>query len=213
MESNFVLIKAPPSFHFLSRGSHHMHFANWEHTTDGDVGTGGSGAASSQSDNGGGGINKLDLMSLLKEQQEGTAIATKQLLSEYTEQSIERNTSLLATFGEGIQEQLGQFNNRVENVEHEAVELKSDVTKMQALIAEVQQEQQRQRDVFQLANHQGGISQADLDADNFFRPPNLEIVQISSPKFVSLASVENAFKPHMETQHISADVWRLGGNP
>ena len=64
-----------------------------KHASGGSVGTG---AASSQSDNGGGGIKKLDLMSLLKEQQEGTAIATKQFLSEYTEQSIERNTSLLA---------------------------------------------------------------------------------------------------------------------
>ena len=52
-----------------------------KHASGGNVG---SGAASSQSDNGGGGINKLDLMSLLKEQQEGTAIATKQFLPEYT---------------------------------------------------------------------------------------------------------------------------------
>ena len=83
---------------------------------------------------------------------------------------------------------------------------------MQTLLAEVQTEQKRQAEVLLLANRQGGISQADLDADNFSRPPNLEIVQISSPKFVSLASVENALKPYMETQQISADIWNLRGN-
>ena len=63
-----------------------------------------------------------------------------------------------------------------------------------------------------LANRQGALSQADLDSDNFHRPPNLEIVQISSPKFVSLASVENALKPYMESQQISPEIWSLVGN-
>ena len=64
-----------------------------------------------------------------------------------------------------------------------------------------------------MGNNHGRISQSDLDADNFFRPPNLDFVQITSPKYVSLASVENAVKPYMETQQISAEVWSLGGNP
>ena len=157
-------------------------------------------------------VNKLDLMSLLKEQQDSSTNATKLLLSQHTDQTIAQNTKLLATFGEGVQQQLGQFNCRVENVEHDTSELKTDVKKMQALLAEVQDEQKRQAEVLLLANRQGGISQTDLDADNFSRPPNLEIVQISSPKFVSLASVENALKPYMETQQISADIWNLKGN-
>ena len=127
-------------------------------------------------------------------------------LSQHTDQTIAQNTKLLATFGEGIQEQLGQFNCRVENVEHDTSELKTDVTKMQALLAEVQDEQKRQAEVLLLANRQGGISQPDIDSDNFSRPPNFEIVQISAPKFVCLASVENALKPYMETQQISADI-------
>ena len=76
----------------------------------------------SHSDTRAGRINKLDIMSLLKEQQDSSIIATKQLLSnalpEFTEKSIERNSTLLATFGEGINEQLGLVNKRVENVEH-----------------------------------------------------------------------------------------------
>ena len=50
-------------------------------------------------------INKLDLMALLSEQN----ASTKQLLSQHTEQ----NSRTLATFGEGIQEKLEQFNCRV----------------------------------------------------------------------------------------------------
>jgi len=47
---------------------------------------------------------------------------------------------------------------------------------MRDLVAEVQNEQKRQAEAFLLANRQGGLSQADLDNDNFARPPNLEIV-------------------------------------
>ena len=64
------------------------------------------------------GINKLDLMSLLKEQADNSANATKlflsNALSEFTEQSISKNSELLATFGEGVEEQLEQVNTRVE---------------------------------------------------------------------------------------------------
>ena len=149
---------------------------------------------------------------MLKEQSEVATHATKILLSEHTVQTSSSNTKLLATFGEGIQEQLGQFSCRVENVEHDTSELKTDVKKMQTLLAEVQTEQKRQAEVLLLANRQGGISQADLESDNFHRPPNLEIVQISSPKFVSLASVENALKPYMESQQISSEIRSLVGN-
>ena len=151
-------------------------------------------------------------MSLLKEEQDSSTNATKLLLSQHTDQTIAQNIKHLATFGEGIQEQLGQFSCRVENVEHDTSELKTDVKQMQTLLAEVQTEQKRQAEVLLLANRQGGISQADLESDNFHRPPNLEIVQISSPKFVSLASVENALKPYMESQQISSEIWSLVGN-
>ena len=80
---------------------------------------------------------------------------TKLLLSQHTDQTIAQNTKHLATFGEGIQEQLGQFNCRVENVEHDTSELKTDVEQMQALLAEVQDDQKRQAEVLLLANCQG----------------------------------------------------------
>ena len=48
-------------------------------------------------------VNKLDLMSLRKEQQDSSTNATKLLLSQHTDQTIAQNTKLLATFGEGIQ--------------------------------------------------------------------------------------------------------------
>ena len=83
---------------------------------------------------------------------------------------------------------------------------------MRALVAEVQTEQKRQAEALLLANRQGGLTRAELDLDNFERPPNLEIVQISSPKFVSLASVENAIKPYMEPQQISSEIWSIVGN-
>ena len=55
-------------------------------------GSAGSGSASGQPDNGSVVINKLDLMSLLKEQQDGSTNATKILLSEYTVNCTKHNT-------------------------------------------------------------------------------------------------------------------------
>ena len=83
---------------------------------------------------------------------------------------------------------------------------------MRELVAEVQIEQKRQADALLLANRKEGLSKADLDMDNFSRPPNSEIVQISSPKFVSSASVENAIKPYMETQQISTEILSIVGD-
>ena len=173
------------------------------------VGNGsGSGASSS---NGVVGISKSDIMSLLAEQQEVATQANRMLLSEALDQTQARNTKILATFGEGIQEQLGAVNDRVSNVENETVELKTEVKQMRALVAEVQTEQKRQAEALLLANR-GGLTRAELDLDNFERPANLEIVQISSPKFVSLASVENAIKPYMGTLQIPPENLSIVGN-
>ena len=61
-------------------------------------------------------INKLDLMSLLSEQSVTATNATKQLLEQHTELTNAQNSRTLATFGEGIQEKLEQFNSRVSKV-------------------------------------------------------------------------------------------------
>ena len=90
---------------------------------------------------------------------------------------------------------MGLVNKRAQNVEHETCELKSNFESMQWLISEVQEEQKRQGEVLLLAGRHGKLTQADLDSDEFNRPPNLEIVQITSPKYVSMASIENAIKP------------------
>ena len=124
-----------------------------------------------------------------------------------------RTKKILGAFGEGVTEQFGKLNHRVDKIENKQDELKSDVKAMHVLISEVQEEQKRQREVLQLANNRGGITQSDLDSDDFCRPPNLEIVQITSPKYVSLASIENAVKPYMESQKILPEIWSLGGNP
>ena len=177
---------------------------------DGEVVGNGSGSGASSSV-GMVGITKRDILSLLADQQEVATQANKMLLSEALAQTTTRNTQLLATFGEGIQEQLGAVNDRVSNVEGETAELKSEVKQMRTLVAEVQSEQKRQAEVLLLAQR-GGLTRAELDLDNFERPANLEIVQITSPKYVSLASVENAIKPHMGSLQIPDDHWTVVGN-
>ena len=78
-----------------------------------DGGSAGSGSGSGGGGGGGDGavvINKLDLMSLLHEQNVSTTNATKLLLEQHTEITTVQNAKTLATFGEGIQEKLEQFN-------------------------------------------------------------------------------------------------------
>ena len=62
------------------------------------------------------GLNQFDLMAMLKEQSDNTNKATEisisNALSEFSYRTVAKNTTLLATFGEGMQEQLGQFNDR-----------------------------------------------------------------------------------------------------
>ena len=177
---------------------------------DGQLVCNGSGSNSSGA-NGVTGISKSDIMSLLAQQQDEVLQSNRVLLSEALDQTQSRTTKLLATFGEGIQEQLGVVNDRVSNVESETAELKSEVNIMRSLVAEVQSEQKRQAEVLLLAQR-GGLTRTELDLDNFERPANLEIVQITSPKFVSMASVENAIKPHMGSLQIPDDHWSLVGN-
>ena len=57
----------------------------------GSAGSGSAGPGSGQHD-GAVVVNKLDLMSLLKEQQDSSTNATKQLLSQHTDQTIAQNT-------------------------------------------------------------------------------------------------------------------------
>ena len=76
----------------------------------------GSGSNASSS-NGMVGISKCDIMALLAEQQEVATHANRMLLSRALNQTQARNSKILATFGEGIQEQLGAVNDRVSNVE------------------------------------------------------------------------------------------------
>ena len=178
--------------------------------SEGQLVCNGSGSNSSGS-NGVAGISKTDILALLAQQQDVANQANRMLLSEALDQTQARNSQLLATFGEGIQEQLGAVNDRVSNVEGETAELKSEVKQMRTLVAEVQSEQKRQAEVLLLAQR-GGLTRAELDLDNFERPANLEIVQISSPKYVSLASVENAIKPHMVSLQIPDDHWTVVGN-
>ena len=177
---------------------------------DGQLACIGSGSNSSGA-NGVTGISKSDIMSLLAQQQDEVLQSNRVLLSEALDQTHTRTSKLLATFGEGIQEQLGVVNARVSNVESETAELKSEVNIMRSLVAEVQSEQKRQAEVLLLAQR-GGLTRTELDLDNFERPANLEIVQITSPKFVSMASVENAIKPHMGSLQIPDDHWTLVGN-
>ena len=62
-------------------------------------------------------------------------------------------------------------------------------------IVEIQQEQTRQAEALLLANRQGTLTWAELQSDEFDRPPNLEVVRVSSPKYVSKSSTENAVTP------------------
>ena len=131
-------------------------------------------------------------------------------MSEFSDKAVATNKSIPATYQEGLQAQFGQVNHRVEQVEHVTDGLRTEFATMQELVSEVQQEQQRQGEVLQVAGRHGTLTQANINSDDFNRPPNLEIVRITNPKYVSLASIENAIAPYMVTQKIPGNVWSVG---
>ena len=167
---------------------------------------------------------KLDLFELLDEKSE-------QVLHKYQQYSEVAMGEVMAkamseAMGEskaGTKELLGKFHDKMEGrfcavegrmgkVETTVSGMATDLTQLQSSIVEIQKEQQRQAEALLLANRTGVLTWADLQSDEFDRPPNIEVVRVSCPKFVSKSSIENALTPFLSDLGYPKETWSVTGN-
>ena len=90
--------------------------------------------------------------------------------------------------------------------------LSSEFAAMQKSIVEIQKEQTRQAEALSLADRNGVLTCTDLQSDEFDRPPNIEVVRISSLKYVSKSSIENAITPFLQNLGFPSNMWSVTGN-
>ena len=100
------------------------------------IAAGGSGAPGSSSEGGDSVhcvVNKLDLLSLLEASRDESSENNKHTLEKFTEQTkellstnadnIDARTKKMGAFGEGVTEQFGKLNHRVDKIENDHAEL------------------------------------------------------------------------------------------
>jgi hypothetical protein len=144
---------------------------------------------------------KLDLYELLDDSMakamDNTKAATKELLGK---------------FHDKIEGRFVAVEGRVGKVETTVSGMATDLTELQSSIVEIQKEQARQAEALLLANRTGVLTWADLQSDEFDRPPNIEVVRVSCPKFVSKSSIENALTPFLSDLGYPKETWSVTGN-
>ena len=79
-------------------------------------------------------------------------------------------------------------------------------------MADCEANQAKQAQLLQMADANGCITRAEVNIGDFDRPVNLEILRIGSPKFVSVASIQNAITPFICGIGFPADTWTIQGN-
>ena len=142
----------------------------------------------------------MDLFDLLDEQganyQKSTEVSIAKALDTFGIQfRSDTKSDTKELFGKYHDKLNGRFvavDNRVDNVEATVSGLSTDLSAMKSSIVEIQKEQARQAEALLLANRSGVLTWSDLQSDEFDRPPNIEVIRVSSPKYVSKTSVENA---------------------
>ena len=100
----------------------------------------------------------------------------------------------------------------MDKVETTTAGLSSEFAAMQKSIVKIRKEQTRQAEALSLADRNGMLTQADLQSDEFDRPPNIEVIRVSCPKYVSKSSIENALTPFLSDLGYPKETWSVTGN-
>ena len=165
-------------------------------------------------------FTKLDLFDLLDEQganyQKSTEVSIAKALDtfgiQFRSDSKSDTKELLGKYHDKLSGRFVAVETRVDKVEATVSGLSTDLSAMQSSIVEIQKEQARQAEALLLANRSGVLTWSDLQSDEFDRPSNIEVIRVSSPKYVSKTSVENALSPFLSDLGYPNDIWSVTGN-
>ena len=165
-------------------------------------------------------FTKLDLFELLDEQsanyQKNSEVSIAKALDTFGTNfrgvAKADTKELLGKYHDKMEGRFCAVESRVGKVETTVSGMATDLTQLQSSIVEIQKEQQRQAEALLLANRTGVLTWADLQSDEFDRPPNIEVVRVSCPKFVSKSSIENALTPFLSDLGYPKETWSVTGN-
>ena len=165
-------------------------------------------------------FTKLDLFELLDEQsanyQKNSEVSIAKALDTFGTNfrgvAKADTKELLGKYHDKMEGRFCAVESRVGKVETIVSGLATDLTEMQSSIVEIKKEQARQAEALLLANRTGMLTWSDLQSDEFDRPPNIEVIRVSCPKYVSKSSIENAITPFLSDLGYPKETWSVTGN-
>ena len=141
-----------------------------------------------------------------------TQESTKLLLAEHVAQQQKFTQDTLGKFAEQVTAKFATQDSRIEYLENRANTDQNNLEEIKGRLAACEANQAKQAQLLQLADANGSITRAEVNFGDFDRPVNLEILRIGSPKFVSVASIQNAITPFVVGCGFPIDTWKIQGH-
>ena len=126
---------------------------------------------------------------MLQQHVEAQDKQTKGLLEQDVSGQTINTNNVLGKFAAATKKQFAIQDSSIDTLETEGTSCKANNNEMQKTLLAIQEEQTRQAQALLLADKQGAITREEVNKDQFDRPPNLEIIEMRSPKFVSKSAI------------------------
>ena len=134
------------------------------------------------------------------------------LLSQHVEEQQQFTKVALGKFAEQVTAKFETQDARIDLSEISANKDQNAIEELKLRMADCEANQAKQAQLLQMADANGCITRAEVNFGDFDRPVNLEILRIGSPKFVSVASIQNAITPFVCACGSPADTRTIQGN-
>ena len=135
-------------------------------------------------------VSKSHFSQMLEEHAERTRKMQVSMLSE----SDSNNTMLMQQFSSETDRRFLEHEQRISTVESRVDTVASEQARLPEEVQSMRSEQESLRTAMHLANR-NALTREEVNSDDFDRPPCLDIIKVSTPKYVSQINIENAVAP------------------
>jgi hypothetical protein len=150
------------------------------------------------------GVSHSELSDLLAKHANKERELAAETMSSFVDKSQKASMELLDGFAKATEARFAKNERDISQNSNNIEELRGKQDKNDKEIKELQ-------DALRIAND-SSLTRDMLVSSKFDRPPNIEIIKISSGKFVSKISVENAIRPWLDECEICPTIWKLMGS-
>ena len=118
----------------------------------------------------------------------------------------------MANVASNVDNKVNQVLAQVKHVDSKVEQMHVVQSEQGVKIKALEQDMAKMSKQLELAG-KNSLSREEIDSDQFDRPANVEILRISSKRFVNKSAVEEAFTPWLvDTCGIEAGMWKITGN-